>query len=130
MARVHPNHRTRPRRVGTITICVLACLVIVVSLVGWITRDAIQARRETKIRLQMIQTDRLLDAGILRAARRSENEPEYQGETWTPSLQLAGRDAEAAVTIRVADDETTVTAKMGIAPNITSKTYTFSSSIQ
>lgn len=116
------------KRCGSITICVLACLIIVVSMVGWIARDAVSARRETKLRLQMIQTDRLLDAGILRAVRKSEDEPEYSGETWSPKLQLAEQDAEAAVTISVQQDTISVTARMGSEPHITTKSYSFSPS--
>lgn len=118
----------RRRRRGTLMIGVLACLVVVTSMVGLIVRDALAARRETKIRLQMQQTERLLDAGILRSAIRSEEDRTYTGESWQPKLQLAGQDAQATVTIVVADGRTTVTARIGIAPNITTQSYVYSSS--
>ncbi len=118
----------RRRRRGTLMIGVLACLIVVGSLIGLIAKDALAARRETRIRLQMHQTQRLLDAGILRAAKQSKQAPDYTGETWRPSLQFAGQDAAAMVTISIADDHTSVTAKLGIEPNTTSQSYVYSSS--
>ncbi|PAY20694.1 hypothetical protein CKO51_04685 [Rhodopirellula sp. SM50] len=109
-------------------ICVLACLIVVGSLIGLIAQDALAARRETRIRLQMHQTQRLLDAGILRAAMQSKRNRDYGGETWQPRLSFAGRDAAATVTISIDDDQTTVTAKLGTAPHITSQSYVYSSS--
>ena len=109
-------------------ICVLVCLVVVASLIGLIAKDATAARRETKIRLQMQQTDRLLDAGILRWSIQSKQDPDYVGETWQPNLPLAGRDSTATVTIRVLEDQTIVTARIGTEPNITTQSYICSSS--
>ncbi|MCS7468853.1 hypothetical protein NZK35_19550 [Stieleria sp. ICT_E10.1] len=122
--RIQPRRRRR----GALMICVLACLIVVGSLIGLIAKDALSARSETRIRLQMHQTQRLLDAGILRAAMQSKRNRDYSGEIWQPRLSFAGRDAEATVTISVDDDQTTVTAKLGTAPNITSQSYVYSSS--
>ncbi|QEG02487.1 hypothetical protein Mal15_66080 [Stieleria maiorica] len=116
------------RRRGTLMIGVLACLVVVASLIGLIAKDALAARRETRLRLQLHQTQRLLDAGILRAAIRSQQDSDYTGETWQPTLELAGQDADATVTISIDDGQTTVTAKLGLAPNITTQSYVYSSS--
>nr|WP_143547674.1 hypothetical protein [Rhodopirellula sp. SM50] len=122
--RIQPRRRRR----GALMICVLACLIVVGSLIGLIAQDALAARRETRIRLQMHQTQRLLDAGILRAAMQSKRNRDYGGETWQPRLSFAGRDAAATVTISIDDDQTTVTAKLGTAPHITSQSYVYSSS--
>ncbi|QDV47001.1 hypothetical protein Enr13x_69100 [Stieleria neptunia] len=116
------------RRRGTLMIGVLACLIVVGSLIGLIAKDAVSARRETRIRLQMHQSQRLLDAGILRAAIQSKRNPDYRGETWQPQLSFARRDAAATVTISVDDDQTTVTAKLGTAPHITTQSHVYSSS--
>jgi type II secretory pathway pseudopilin PulG len=109
-------------------VCVIACLAIVASLVGWIAKDAVAARRETKLRMQLHQTDRLLDAGILRSSLQTRRDGDYGGETWKPKLQVTGQDANASVEISVDDGQTTVTAKIGFHPNITSKSYVYSSS--
>ena len=120
--------RARRRRRGALMICVLACLVVVASLIGLIAKDALAARRETRIRMQMHQTQRLLDAGILRAAKQAQQDPDYKGETWQPALRFAGQDANATVTISIDDDRTSVTAKLGTAPHITTQSYVYSSS--
>ncbi|MCA9139631.1 MAG: hypothetical protein KDB00_22815 [Planctomycetales bacterium] len=116
-----------PRR-GTLMTCVLVCMLVVASIVAVIAKDAIAGRRETKLRLQMHQTERLLDAGILRAAIQTKRDPDYVGETWKPNLQMAGRDANASVVITVSEDATTVTARIGFEPNITTQSYVYSSS--
>lgn len=108
--------------------CVLACLAVVASLVAWIAKDAVAARRETKIRLQLQQTERLLDAGILRSSIQTQRDAQYDGEVWKPKLNLAGQDANASVTISIDDQHTSVTAKIGIQPNITTRSYVYSSS--
>ena len=93
------------QRSGSILICVLACLVIVTGLIMAISRQALEARRETKFRLQVRQTELLLDAGVVRAAKRSQQSPEYKGETWQPTdhrpSDAADRIENAVVTIQV-----------------------------
>ena len=116
------------RRRGSLMVCVIACLAIVASLVGWIAKDAMAARRETKLRMQLQQTDRLLDAGILRSSIQTRRDRDYDGEVWRPKLQFAGQDANASVAISIDDGQTTVTAKIGFQPNITTKSYVYSSS--
>lgn len=117
----------RPRR-GSLLICVFACMVVVGSLVALMVQDALSARREIKTRLQLQQTDRLLDAGILRATVRLGQDQNYQGETWQPKLTIAGREMPAAVTIAIDGEQTTVTARLGTTPNITTQSYVYSTS--
>ena len=119
---------SKSSRRGSLMIGVLACMAVVASLVGLIAKDAVAARRETKLRFQLQQTDRLLDAGILRSAMQTKRDPDYDGESWKPTLKIAGRTAVASVAIAINDGRTTVTAKIGTAPNITTKSYVYSSS--
>lgn len=128
IARARHRQTRVARRSGTLMVCVLVCMLVVGSLVALLAKDALSARRETKLRFQAMQTERLLDAGILRATKQSKTDPDYAGETWTPELELAGQPAGATVTITVQDNQTSVTAKLGIAPNITTKSYVYSSS--
>lgn len=107
--------------------CVLACLAVVASLVAWIAKDAMTARRETKLRMQLLQTERLLDAGILRFSLQSQQNDQYDGEVWKPKLMLAGQDANASVTISIDKEQTNITAKIGVNPNITTQSYVYSS---
>ena len=120
--------RARRRRRGTLMACVLVCMVVVASIVALIAKDAVAGRRETKLRLQLQQTERLLDAGILRSAMRTKEDPDYNGESWQPKLQLAGQDANASVTISIKDDLMTVTAQIGIEPNLTTQSFVYSPS--
>ena len=121
MSQQHPQ-----RRRGGLMICVLACLAIVVSLVMWIARDAVAARRETRIRLQLQQTDRLLDAGIMRATKQRRADENYQVETWKPKLQIRGHDVRASVEIQIEDDRVRVVAQIGQQPHSTTKSYLYS----
>ena len=117
--------QNRHRR-GTVMVAVLACLAVVSLLLGLVVRDALAARRETKLRLQLSQTSRLLDAGILRATRQKEANPEYEGETWTPSIGATEKKMPASVEIVVKDDQIQVIAKLGHEPHITTQSHQYS----
>jgi len=111
------NRDGRVRR-GTLVVCVLVCLLIAASLVGATTHAALRWRRNTRLVHQMRQTDLLLDAGILRAAKQLRQADDYQGETWRPSRESVGFDSPT-VEIRVipgedgAAREVQVTAQLG-----------------
>lgn len=127
--RTQRRRRSAPAaRRGTLMACVLVCMLVVASIVALIAKDAIAGRRETKLRSQLHQTERLLDAGVLRASLRFKQDADYRGETWKPNLQLAGQDANASVTISIEEKLTTVTAQIGFEPNITTQSYVYSSS--
>ena len=116
--------RQRPRR-GTLLFCVMAVMAVVVSLMGLVVRDAVRARREAKLRLQLHQTDRLLDAGVLRAVKQLKADPNYGGETWQPSFQFSGQDTDVRVAISVNDTQVQVTAKLGNEPHVTTRSHVF-----
>ena len=83
--------RVRHRR-GTVTVLVLLCLLVVVSLAGTMLQTALRARRQLQTERDFRQTELLLQAGLERAAYRLATEPDYHGETWEPASQvLAGR---------------------------------------
>jgi hypothetical protein len=113
-------------------------MTIVAVMLGWMVKDAITMRRETKLRFQMQQTERLLDVGILRAVRSLRRDKQYTGETWQTEMEWLDRSLPAVVEISVQDnaavanesnDSTTavtVTARLGTAASITSQSHTFS----
>ena len=117
--------RSRRRR-GTIVLAVLACLAVVSVLLSLLVRDALKARRETKLRHQVSQTDRLLDAGILRATNQKKRDADYEGETWSPRLGSTSNDLPASVDIKVNGDAVTVTATLGQQPHTTTKSHQYS----
>lgn len=114
------------RRSGTIVLAVLACLAVVSVLLGLLVRDALKARRETRLRHQVSQTNRLLDAGILRATKQKKRDANYEGETWSPRLGSADNDLPASVEIKVDGDAITVTATLGQQPHTTTKSHQYS----
>ena len=103
---------SRHRR-GTLVVCVLACLLVAASLAGATTHAALQWRRSIRLDHQMRQTELLLDAGILRAAKRIRESDDYRGETWRPSRQSVGFDSPV-VEIRVEDDDNQATRRIEV----------------
>lgn len=118
------NRRSRRRR-GSWLFCVIAVMAVVTSLVALMARDAIMARREVKLRLQLHQTDRLLDAGILRAAKQLKQNSNYDGEVWTPDVQFSDRETESVVRISVNEARVTVVARIGAGPHSTALSHEF-----
>lgn len=72
---------------------VLVCLLVAGSLAGATTHAAIRWRRSIRLEHQMLQTELLLDAGILRAAKQLRLSDDYTGETWRPSRDSVGFDS-------------------------------------
>jgi hypothetical protein len=112
--------RASTRR-GALVVCVLVCLLVAGTVVTATTRLALQSRREVRLNQQLRQTELLLDAGILRAARQLQTSADYKGETWRPTDAISRFD-NAQVQIRVAFDElekdshlVTVVASLGVA---------------
>jgi hypothetical protein len=62
-------------------------------MMGAISLNALRVRRDMRLQLQMRQTELLLDAGILRAAKQLRNAEDYRGETWRPSRDRVGFDS-------------------------------------
>ncbi|MDM4019084.1 hypothetical protein [Roseiconus lacunae] len=118
-------HRNK-RRSGTITLCVLACMAIVVSLCMTLLHSANRSRQETKLRHQMEQTERFLDAAILRAVTRRRADEQYKTETWRTELMFQGRAIAATAEIKVDESlEVTVQARLGSLPQQTQQSYQF-----
>jgi hypothetical protein len=108
-------------RPGALLVCVLVCLLVASALVTTMLRHTLRSRREVRVNHQRIQTEFLLDAGILRAARQLKKSPEYVGESWQPSGAI-DRFPNAMVEIEVASSEADsalsevrVTASLGVA---------------
>lgn len=94
------NARPASRR-GSLIVCVLACLLIASTIIASTTRSALQRRRNVHVEHQLRQTELLLDAGVLRAARQLRVSRDFVGETWRPAGAISRFDG-ARVEIRVA----------------------------
>lgn len=109
MTRLKP--RLSPRR-GTVLICVLACMGIVVALVLSTTQSSLRGRREVRMQRQLLQTELLCEAGVLRAKQQFEQSPDYVGEQWTPNLGISSfQYAAIEIRIKPISGETTGEAK-------------------
>ena len=80
------NQKKSRSRSGTILICVLACLGIVIALVMTTIQSSLRGRREVRMQRQLIQTEFLCEAGVQRAVQQLKKSPEYKGEIWFPKL--------------------------------------------
>jgi hypothetical protein len=100
-------------RSGTLVVCVLICLLVVSSLIGTATHSSLRLRRGIRMEHQMIQTELLLDAGILRAAKQLQISEDYQGETWQPSSEHVGFVAPL-VEIRVTNQDDSATRSVEV----------------
>jgi len=89
----------RQIRLGTVLICVLACMGVVSTMLMVTMHSTVRARREARLQLRLLQTEHLCEAGILRAIRELKKSPSYRGETWNPSLDSA--DYQAIVEIKL-----------------------------
>jgi hypothetical protein len=79
----------------------LACMAIVMAIVGVMLQGALRARRQLHVERDLRQSELLLDAGLDRAAFQLSQSSSYEGETWTiPADQLLG-SGEGEVVIAV-----------------------------
>ncbi len=92
-------NRTNPRQ-GTVLICVLACLGVVIAFVLSTTQSSLRGRREVRMQRQLLQTELLCEAGMLRAKQQLHKSPDYVGEKWTPNLGET-RFQYASIEIRI-----------------------------
>ena len=102
-----------PSRRGTLVVCVLVCLLVVGSLAGATTHAALRFRRSLRLERQLHQTELLLDAGILRAAKQLRRSSDYRGETWRPSRETVGFDSPLVeIQVSEGDDPSTRQVKV------------------
>lgn len=105
-------------RSGALMICVLACLLVSSAIVLASTRTALSTRQQTRLHHQLLQTEWLLEAGVMRAARQVALSDHYDGEIWRPAHAL-DRFEHPLVEIKVQRDgdkrRLTVSASLGKA---------------
>ncbi len=94
------NYSKSKSRSGTVLICVLACLGVVIALVMVAVQSSLRGRREVRLQRQLIQTEFLCEAGVQRAVKQLRKLPNYQSEKWFPKLGPASFE-NAAIEINV-----------------------------
>jgi type II secretory pathway pseudopilin PulG len=77
----------------------LACLAIVMAIIGMMLQGALRARRQLHVERDLRQAELLLEAGIDRAAFQLADDDDYAGETWQiPASDLLGHgDGEVVI---------------------------------
>ena len=100
------RRRTPSRRRGAMLVVALACLAIVMAIVGIMLQGALRARRQLHVERDLRQVELLLEAGLDRAAFQLANDDGYEGETWRiPASELLGSgEAEVVIVAQRSDD--------------------------
>lgn len=93
------DRRQAPRRRGAMLVVALACLAIVMAIIGVMLQGALRARRQLHVERNLRQVELLLEAGLDRAAFQLAGEDDYAGETWRiPASDLLGNgDGEVVI---------------------------------
>jgi Tfp pilus assembly protein PilX len=93
------DRRSAPRRRGAMLVVALACLAIVMAIIGVMLQGALRARRQLHVERDLRQVELLLEAGLDRAAFQLASDDDYAGETWQiPASDLLGRgDGEVVI---------------------------------
>ena len=92
-----------PKRQGAVLMAVVVCL-FVIGLVGANLLTTLMSReRQMRIEQHRMQAFWLAESAIDRARARLRESPDYNGETWQPSLTrpVAGGALQAEATIRI-----------------------------
>ena len=101
------NNTNSKSRSGTVLICVLVCLGVVIALILSTIQFSLRGRREVRMQRQLAQTELLCEAGVQRAVHQLNSSPAYQGEKWMPKLGISSFEY-VAIEIRThasADDD-------------------------
>jgi type II secretory pathway component PulK len=96
---------SKPSRQGALLIAALACMAVVIAIIGVLFSSSLRTRRQLHAERDLRQVELLVDAGLRRAAAKLSADESYDGETWRiPADQLLHNGA-AEVTITLAAPE-------------------------
>lgn len=115
-------HTRKDSRLGTVLICVLACLVVTSALIGGIVQTVLRERQELRLERQLRQTELLCEAGVMRAAHQLKTSTTYEGETWTPKLNDTAWD-DASVDINVTPSTDSTSQRIEVVARLGSKMH-------
>ncbi|MFV0443104.1 MAG: hypothetical protein ACK5Q5_06005 [Planctomycetaceae bacterium] len=92
-----------PPRRGALLIIVLVCLLAIVALAGTLLKLAVTQHRQSRVQFHQLQAEWLTLSGLDRAARQRANDPDWTGETWTPTLGLGGETVRVDMRLAPSD---------------------------
>lgn len=120
------------RPTGSVIICVLVALLVVVGLATSMVKTALQGRQAIRNERQLVQVELLVEAGILRGTKQLRADAQYEGEVWQLAPDAIPGTGAARVEIKVdRADETSppnieVVARLGDDPHrVIQRSYTF-----
>jgi len=106
------KRQRREARGGLVLVCVIACLVVSSALVALAVQSSLRGRRETRLQLQLRQTELLCEAGVIRAKKQFEKAENYVGEQWRPELNSENfHDAVVEIEVTNVDQDTSQSNK-------------------
>lgn len=103
--------RTQGRQ-GSVLVCMLACLAVVVGILSATLHTALQSRRAMRTQHHLRQTELLLTAGVKRAMRKLSVSQDYRGETWRLDHETFRGVAGAEVEITIDPDREDAAAEV------------------
>ena len=109
MRPLHPQAAARScrpapgRRSGAVLVVALACMVVVMGVLGAMLQGALRCRRQMHLQRDLVQTELLVQAGIDRAAISALGNPNYRGETWILAPADIVAAGEGRVSIKITD---------------------------
>jgi len=120
------NRHLASKRTARAIVCIIVCMGIATTILMKSMQTALRMRRQIGHELQMEQTRWLLEATRIRAVRRLNEDPEYEGETWNVSNAFDSYD-NATIDIEITSSESgsrvvTATSRIGIVENPTGMT--------
>lgn len=92
-------NRINHQRKGGLLVAVVVCMVIVSTMSLGILASALRQHRELRLHKQMQQTQLLVDSGLRKGIQSIALDPNYSGETWSPTLPNMNGKSEVVIQI-------------------------------
>ena len=106
----NPTGIAAPRR-GAASVVAIAVLVILAGIMAQQVRRVLMERRQMRNEVAYLQTEKLVEAGLLLAQKSKSKDPAWMGLTWNLPPGTIHQTNSAEVVITFQDDSYTVVAR-------------------
>ena len=89
------------RRRGAAIVAAMVTLLIVTLIAAALVKTMVATHRQSRRYANELQAQWLAEAALDRAVAQLRAQPEYMGETWTPSLSSNGDESAGIATIGI-----------------------------
>jgi len=96
------DHGVRSSRSGAVSVVLLIAILVIFSLGMTMIQTSLKQRERTLDFEERQQSTWLAEAGIERAARQLQSDPDYRGETWHLTGEQLQRSQAGLIEIQVA----------------------------